>query len=832
MIGRRVDVSLGLSAHTLDGLDIYVTAIEGHERISELFRYEVDFLCNVLIHPAVLLGQKATLTIDADGHRHTVHGIVTEFSTGDATSGGDFAYQAVLSPRLGLLDLNRQSVIYGTANPITVSDLVEDVLNHATGTSGIRHERRLRGRYEARSQIVQYAESDLAFVQRQCEHEGIFFFFEHDGQSETVVFGDRNDACKKIDIDGADAVAFNSKRGASRASDHAVTRFRAVSRQVSRQVSLRDYNDTMPTPTLAATSKPVTIPSFGKVIEYGDHFATEEEGKKLATIRAEEFACRGTIYIGESNVPYLRAGTVFTLTHHPFDSKPVQYLVVSARHSVSVPPPSAFAPLPFSHEARSAKPYTNVIECIEFKTPFRPERKTPRPRIPGLVTATIDATEADKARGWIDDKGRYKVRFDFDDGPYRAGDSSEYVRRSQPYLGPNTSGMHFPLVKDTEVVVSYLNGDPDRPIVIGAVANASRPDPVTKKNHTVNRIETAANVRLEIDDRMVQPAGAPTETPFFRVDVPAQVGGRSFTGTYLRLGQAVPSDETALVPMADGTSASGGTPEDGALLYTNEALAVNVAGTATHTYGTGYSTTTTSGSSTHSVKNGDYSLDVGGKIDETARGDINLTCYGNIAIKTNKDGADGSGGDLTENIDGHYTLTVAGDLKKISSASHSSTTYGDYDTLTYGNYHSTTLGINFSTRLTLDFAVNIGIQSKLCIGGEVKASFIQDTKFVAGLNTTIVCGFDVKLVAGNNNQWMSNSFKSVVDADIKFANYDIKRVNVDYKISQANYNKTIVEFVESISMNDRRSFNVAKRMISTNTDDIAAFMSKVLISAG
>lgn len=794
------DIQIILSVDALKGKFIHVIAVEGFERISDLYRYEIEFIGDDPIDASIILGQSATLTIKLGGDSQYpnnlyVHGIVTEFSSGDVPAGGSYAYHAVLSPQLGLLDLNRRSLVYAPTVEIDPQHLIQSVLSSQTFSRSFTLEPRIRLEYDSRKQIVQYAESDLAFIRRQCEHEGIFFFFEQNDANETLVFGDRNDACGNISIgpDKINVIPFKNMRNAARATDLALTRFRAIWRQMPNSITLKDYNENSGSPALSVSKVAVQgAAGYGDVVEYGDHFASDSQGRRLAGIRSEELACRGKLYVGESNVPQLRAGTVFKLAGNPLEADAVQYLVVSVRHSVSVPVPASLTAhwafhLPhFGRDTRSPKPYTNVIECIPYTTPFRPERKTPRPRIPGLVTATIDAEDANKGRGWMDINGRYKVRFDFDDGNSAAGAASDFVRQSQPYLGPNTSGMHFPLVKDTEVVVSYLNGDPDRPIVVGAVANAARPDLVTSANNTVNCIETAANVRLEIDDRMAQTPDTSPQTPFFRVDVPAQVGGRSFTGTYLRFGQAVSSDETALVPKADGSAASGGTPQDGVLLYTNKALAVNVAGTATHTYGTGYSTTTTSGSSTHIVKNGGYSLDV--------HGDIELTSYGNIAVSAKKSEDDNNlNGNLTQTIDGKYTLTVSGDLKKVSSANHdiynygdyTTHTYGDYETHTQGNYTITNQGIYRTIKLSLDLSLNIGLNAKMCVGGELKIAIIQDSKFFLGANITVGLGTDMKFVVGSNVQSMSRAFKYVKQSDIKQCMADIKYADIEYKRLQS-----------------------------------------------
>ncbi|MQT11936.1 type VI secretion system Vgr family protein [Segnochrobactrum spirostomi] len=524
MIGSRTELLLHLSVPALGQIEIFVTAIEGTENLSELYRYEIEFTSGDAIDPNDAIGKDAKITIDAGNNPLVAHGILVEFSAGELTAARDYVYRCVLAPKLALLALSRQNLVYGADEGIGLKDLVDSVLTNKAGrnsTSGghgldIRHELRMRRKYPQRKQVVQYGESDLAFLRRHCEHDGVFFFFEHGDDQEMIVFGDQNDAFKKVEIDGTDALVFNDKRGSARADDLAMTRFCATAKPVPGSVFLRDYNETKSSPPLKV-SETITDQGFGKVVEYGLHFEDEDEGKALAKIRAEEIACRRTLYVGTCNAPQLRAGTVFTLADHPLAAFSDRFLVVSATHSAAVQPPSAFSPLPFGPEARAVRPYTNVVTCIKLATPFRPERKTPKPNVSGLFTAQVDAEPDHGKRGWMDDRGRYKVRFAFDDGEYQAGKASDFIRQSQPYLGPNATGMHFPLVQGTEVVVGYLNGDPDRPIVVGAVSDEKNDDPVTKDNKTLNRIVTAANVMMEIDDRDAAQNGSGAGRPVRRM---------------------------------------------------------------------------------------------------------------------------------------------------------------------------------------------------------------------------------------------------------------------------------------------------------------------------
>ncbi|WP_208948517.1 type VI secretion system Vgr family protein [Segnochrobactrum spirostomi] len=768
---------LTLEASSLEGKEVLVTSIEGEERISDLFRYEIVFTSVDLIDPEDVIGKTATLTVETGGHTLTTHGILVEFTEGELTASGDQVYRTVLAPQLALLDLSRQNLIYGAEEAIKLNDLIDTVLTNKAGrnsTSGghglsIDHERRLRIHYPSRKQVVQYGESDLTFLRRQCEYEGVFFFFEHGDDKETVVFGDKNDVFKEVEIDGGQSLVFNDKRSGARPSDLAMTRFRAVTRPVPGTLYLRDYNETKTSPPLKV-SETVTDQGFGKVVEYGDHFDDEEQGKKLAKIRAEEIGCRRTIYVGDCNAPQLRAGMVFTLREHPRASLSDQFLVISAHHAASIALPSAFGA-----GATAAHGYTNQIECIKLSTPFRPERKTPKPNVSGLYTAQIDAEQDRGKRGWMDDRGRYRVRFAFDDGDAQAGKASDYIRQSQPYLGPDATGFHFPLLQGTEVVVGYLNGDPDRPIVVGAVSNEKNADPVTKHHNTLNRIVTPANVMMEIDDRAAPPDKGSSEdgssdAPFFRIDTPSKVAGRSFTGSYLRMGQPIPKDERSLLPKATRASVDAQTQDDpeqaaenalttGVLLYTHKDLNVNVAGTATYNYGEGYATETLSGSSTHKVDDGEYTLYASDDIDMTTDSDINLSAY-DMTVKLT------GSSDIT--VDGTSTTTVSGETREYYLSDVKTTNLSKSQNLMWGDTTLLTMAATFSMKLSIELAIVAGLQTKICLGGELKFASPQDFKAVLGYNITLVAGYTISLIQGKEYK----TRQQVIDATNKFtANY-------------------------------------------------------------
>jgi type VI secretion system secreted protein VgrG len=246
----------------------------------------------------------------------------------------------------------------------------------------------------------------------------------------------------------------------------------------------------------------------GYVVEYGDHYRTPEEGDFLARVRAEELLCSKTRYSGASTAASLAPGYGFDLTDCDFPTWDNRYLVVSVKHRARVPL-HGVAGLAAHGGLEAGKleggeaeiyGYSNEFTAIllDAEVPFRPQRRTPRPRIDGLLNGRIE-TSLDDRRPHLNEDGWYRVRLPLDLGLTPGGQASRWIRMAEPYGGPS-NGMHFPLPPGTDVVVACVNGDPDRPIIVGAVPSADTPSVVTGHSSHLNRIQTRSGILFTMAD--------------------------------------------------------------------------------------------------------------------------------------------------------------------------------------------------------------------------------------------------------------------------------------------------------------------------------------------
>ncbi|MEO6527596.1 MAG: type VI secretion system tip protein TssI/VgrG, partial [Gemmatimonadaceae bacterium] len=376
-----------------------VAEFSGAEEISRTFRFVVHLVStDAEIDLDAVLGSPATLRLmQRDGETVSVQGVVSDFRQGAYTS-GHYSYEATLVPRLWLLSLSQQCRVFQN---LRVDEIVGEVLKQA-GLAARDFRFALRGKLSPREYCVQYRESDLDFVQRLLEHEGIYYFFDHsDDGGEVIVFTD--DRGESPDIPGERSLEYHAGAGLMSAEDiDAVHEFRAQRQLVTGKVILKDYNYRTPETRLVAKAK-VEGNMPGVFYDYGEHFKDAKQGDQLARVRSEEFDASRRVFSGETSCPALGAGCVFALAKHFRPDFNADYLLTRVEHEGSQR--AAFG----SGLDREVTPtYRARFSSILAGTPFRPPRTTAIPKLAGIITARLETAGGDYA--YIDDQGRYRVK--------------------------------------------------------------------------------------------------------------------------------------------------------------------------------------------------------------------------------------------------------------------------------------------------------------------------------------------------------------------------------------------------------------------------------------
>ncbi len=383
---------------------------------------------------------------------------------------------ATFVPRAWQTTLTRTTDIF---MDMTIPEIVQKKLESGAGLGSVDVEMRLEANYPKREFVVQYKESDYAFICRLTEDLGIHFCFEKKGDRDVIVFGDANAAFKPA---VPESVPFR-KRGET----IGVHEIEIVRRRVPRSFQARDYNYRNPSMDLLGEAMVPSLGSAGLVDEFGPHAKDGSEVTRYAQLRAEESSTRHLTFEGSSDLPGLRAGSVVKVEGH--STGDLELVIVEVEHHARQGAYGA---------AAADESYRNTFKAILHGTTFRPPLRTPKPIVHGVVTGIVQSASATDF-GAVDEEGRYRVGFMYDTVTSREeGKASRPLRMTQPSAGAGR-GFHQPLKAGTEVMVICLNGDPDRPMIVGAVPNPQTPSPVTSSNAEKSTWKTNVN-QVEIDD--------------------------------------------------------------------------------------------------------------------------------------------------------------------------------------------------------------------------------------------------------------------------------------------------------------------------------------------
>jgi len=414
-----------------------------------------------------VVGEVGLLTIlglTADSVRH-IHGIVNRFwQTG--SSGRFFLYKATLVPSCWLLSLAQDCRIFQEKE---VKEIIEEVLTDA-GITSDRFDFRLQGSYEKKDYCVQYRETDLQFISRLAEAEGIFYFFEHDEENHLLVFADSAGLYKPIKGKKNDKnqVEIKFSPGAGMVTTSETVYKVAQSRQISPgKVSLKDFNFLKPSAKLLRPKEAKTHADIEQY-DYPGNFIEDARGDTLANIRLDEGRTFLEVIEGQSSCPRLIPGFTFKLTNHDLGSFEKEYLLTSVSHFGSQPQ--------VLEEQAGAEgfSYSNQFSGIPSEVVYRPLRITPKPIVQGIQTAIVVGPAGEEI--YTDEHGRVKVQFHWDRVGEKDEKSSCWIRVSQIWAGAGWGAMHIPRI-DQEVVVDFLEGDPDKPLITGRVYHATNTAP-------------------------------------------------------------------------------------------------------------------------------------------------------------------------------------------------------------------------------------------------------------------------------------------------------------------------------------------------------------------
>ncbi|HEX8700463.1 MAG TPA: type VI secretion system tip protein TssI/VgrG [Myxococcaceae bacterium] len=447
--------------------ELAVLSFTVEESLSALYQAEIDLVPvkDVIVEGAALLGQDAMLTMMlGDGSARFVHGVIGHVRCWDEGSGEERKRCRVrVVPKLWLQRHVKRSRIF---QEMTTPDIVKKLL----GEAGVEFRLALSGSYPKREYCVQYRESNLDFISRLLEEEGIFYFFEHEQGVHTLVLGDAPSVHDPVI--GDPRLVFRT-RSRMVAETEAVNEFAQRLEVQPGAVVLRDYNFLRPSGDMNADASADGADAVLEVYDYPGRYDEVGAGRSLSKVRLEELRAKAETAAGSSVSRRLTPGYTFELAEHPTGSYDGEYLVLSVSHQGYQPEVLPGAQVRDEEDRREA--YRNHFTCLRKEVPFRPERRTQRPWLPGPQTAVVVGPAGEEIH--TDEHGRIKVQFHWDREGKGDDKSSCWIRVSQAWAGPGWGALYLPRIGQ-EVVVEFLEGDPDRPLVTGSVYNGHHAPPL------------------------------------------------------------------------------------------------------------------------------------------------------------------------------------------------------------------------------------------------------------------------------------------------------------------------------------------------------------------
>jgi type VI secretion system secreted protein VgrG len=449
-----------ITVETVLGKDeLLLEGFYGDEAVSGLFHFTLDMLSkNPALAAKDALGTPVTVIMQMpDGSERPVHGRISRFAQ-FGRFGGLTSYRAEMRPWLWFLSLSTDCRIFQNKSTL---EIIEQVFKDQGFTD---FDLRCTKSYAKREYCVQYRETHLNFVTRLMEEDGIFYFFEHTPKKHTLVLADATSSVKPMH--GVSTVKMAPVTGGWIDQD-VITELQAEHVVYTKKVTLNDYN--MQTPGASMKVEQTGAPKPEHYDYHPGRYLEPDTGEKIARTILEGFEAQQLVIRGESNCRGLQSGGKFELADHYRKDLNQALQLLHVQHSARY---GGYRP----GEDAEAFDYKNAFTAIPHSTPYRPPKTAHKPVVAGSQTALVVGKGGEEI--WVDKHGRVKVQFYWDRLGKKDENSSCWVRVSSQWAGKNWGQVSIPRMGQ-EVVVDFLEGDPDQPIIVGRVYNAEQVPPYT-----------------------------------------------------------------------------------------------------------------------------------------------------------------------------------------------------------------------------------------------------------------------------------------------------------------------------------------------------------------
>jgi type VI secretion system secreted protein VgrG len=474
--GRQITVTSPLGKDVL-----LLEALEGEECISDLFEFKLHLLSeNASISFADIVGKSMTLTLQGKGGARYINGFVNCFVQGNKAGPTLTRYQATIVPWVWNLAQTADCRIFQNKS---VPDIIQQIFSDL-GFSDFQMS--VTGTYNPRTYCVQYRETDFEFVSRLMEEEGIFYFFQHSDGKHVMVIADAASAHQACPV--LSTAVYEPAAGVQQGTS--VTSWMQLQEVRPAKYTLTDYNFETPSNSLLVTRPTtVTVAKNDKleIYDYPGEYLKTDEGNRYVRLRMEEETTPQTQIEGTGDIRSFTAGCTFDLSRHYRGDANGTYVLTTVNHRGAS-----------NILSGGADTYSNSFTCIPKAIPYRPARATPKPVIRGCQTALVVGTAGEDID--TDKYGRVLVQFYWDRVGKKDQNSSCWIRVATPWAGKQWGMIHIPRIGQ-EVVVAFLEGDPDQPLIVGSVYNAEQMPPYAlPDNKTQSGLKTRSSLQGGTDN--------------------------------------------------------------------------------------------------------------------------------------------------------------------------------------------------------------------------------------------------------------------------------------------------------------------------------------------
>ena len=679
--------------------------VTGFERMARVFEYEIFALskANDLAFDK-MLGEHATLAIELpDDKVRYLDGIVVEFGLVGMV-GNDFQYRLLVRPWTWMLSRTTDCRIF---QELSVPDILESVFAEH---GAIDFELDLAGSFAPRNYCVQYRETDLDFVSRLMEEEGIYTFFRHEKGKHTLIVTNFVGAHPSVGT-----VRFLPQDRAARAGEEYIREWRVTRAVVPAAAALNDYNFETPSTDLKVSRKRELAYTGGhhEIYDYPGEYRVSGDGDALASVRLEELQAALETIGGVANARVLACGAIFSLASFIRVDQNRDYMVVETRtRAVN----NAYE----SGATEEGIDYACQFTLVPGDTPWRPERSTPRPIVKGPQTAVVVGPVGEEI--FVDEYGRVKVQFFWDRNGRSDDKSSCWIRVSQMWAGNQWGWVTHPRIGQ-EVIVDFLEGNPDDPIVTGRVYNAAQMPPYElPANKTQSGIKSHSSLK-----------GSPANFNEFRFE-DKKGSEQVFLHAEKNQDIEVENDETHWV----GHDRKKTIDNDETVLVKHDR--------------------------TETVDNNE-TITVHGMRTETVDGNETITIHQNRTETVDVNETISIGGSRTITVSKNETATVAlmrthtvgineaitvGAAQEITVGAAQTISVGAVQAITVGANQSTTVGGNQSNSIGGARSIQVGKDQKVSVGGGETVSIAKDQGLTVGGGRSASIGKDDALKVAKN----------------------------------------------------------------------------------